>query len=440
MFNKELNEFDLSYLTTFLGNTDYREGQQLEYKSKVETTDSSKKEFSKDVSAIANAAGGYLFIGIEADKDGIPQKLCGVSPSMNNTGIEDWIVSVINSNTYEILKYQTKIIELEEQGKIVLVLHIPESHKKPHMVTTERKNQYFIRHHAIVDVANHNEIKEMFEFTAKNRDEFESLMNRRNLNDVFKTDFAVNDNSVNLIQSYGFDPMRHERSWLLCSCIPRYLKEDSFDVLAKDYTDFLNNHWKGFEPAPHVYLTNPQGWYNKIVLMDGILSYDTNNEGVISYFEIKNDGFIESGLSSEVTYFDEKNQNRVFRLSSIIGYSHVLLNFILSFYNYIPYLDEFIFQISITNTRGSLLGNLGYDSTNHLYKEPYELLNNRPPMCRQSNIRAFIKLNATELNDNGIKSAVQYLSTRIARAFRHEKALCFDEYNVFRPYGLNSFR
>jgi hypothetical protein len=77
MFTKEFDEISLADLQSLV-DEGIPEGRQLEFKRDFYgTNDESRREFAADVSAMANAFGGYLLIGID-EKNGVASNICGV--------------------------------------------------------------------------------------------------------------------------------------------------------------------------------------------------------------------------------------------------------------------------------------------------------------------------------------------------------------------------
>ena len=80
-------------------NDQTRENQRLEYKAQMYSQQHSDRiEMLKDITAMANAEGGYLIIGIEEDKEGIPVKLLGAE---NGEVLKDNILRSCNSSIEE---------------------------------------------------------------------------------------------------------------------------------------------------------------------------------------------------------------------------------------------------------------------------------------------------------------------------------------------------
>lgn len=116
-----------------------REGVQesltLDYKASAALSRDERKktELSKDVSALANSAGGTLLYGV-VEQNHFPTR---VDEGHDPTEIsKEWLEQIINS------KIQRRIdgirinpIQLPETGRVIYAVHIPQSLRAPHMAS-----------------------------------------------------------------------------------------------------------------------------------------------------------------------------------------------------------------------------------------------------------------------------------------------------------------
>jgi len=111
-----------------------RETQELEFKSEISTDN---KEISKDISSFANTSGGYLIYGIKEES----------SVAIDSEGIsldkqEERINSVIETTIKPFLRVNIIIINSKDKnGQSIpnqgfIIIYIPISPLRPHMVTT----------------------------------------------------------------------------------------------------------------------------------------------------------------------------------------------------------------------------------------------------------------------------------------------------------------
>lgn len=113
-----------------------QESLTLEYK-RCESLDkrnpNRRKELSKDVSAIANSAGGTIIYGV-VETNHIPTRIDGGYDPTNVT--REWLEQVINSSIQRRIDgIRIKQIELRKSnpGRVIYIVSIPQSKHAPHM-------------------------------------------------------------------------------------------------------------------------------------------------------------------------------------------------------------------------------------------------------------------------------------------------------------------
>ena len=144
----EIERLDENSLKAFLQKK-YRENRFLDYKLKYDkkSPDESKEEFLADVTGFANYYGGNIIIGVEElEEEGTssqPGELIGIEDgdkwseahrNLCDTSIDPPIPGLV-----------IKEISLEN-GKWAIVVYIPPSLRRPHMVTFRGRNRFYIRH------------------------------------------------------------------------------------------------------------------------------------------------------------------------------------------------------------------------------------------------------------------------------------------------------
>ncbi|MGD0578765.1 MAG: ATP-binding protein [Bryobacteraceae bacterium] len=117
-----------------------KESLALEYKRSdaLAKTENNKKEISKDVSAMANSAGGTIIYGIDEQKksNGQIQLDGGVAPQEIST---EWLEQVIDSNVHRrIANLRVHSVKMGSTGKCVYVVWIPQSNWAPHIAADHR--------------------------------------------------------------------------------------------------------------------------------------------------------------------------------------------------------------------------------------------------------------------------------------------------------------
>jgi hypothetical protein len=114
------------------------ETNQREYKAAgaLDGSQGKKAEISKDVSAMANAAGGTIIYGIAEDSQGIPSHIDGVDPTAFSV---EWLDSVIRSNIQPPINgLLIEKVPLAD-GKVAYVVEVPQATSRaPHMAKDNR--------------------------------------------------------------------------------------------------------------------------------------------------------------------------------------------------------------------------------------------------------------------------------------------------------------
>lgn len=142
----EVISMDEKRLLLFLSR-ELQEGRFLDYKREYAKPASyeGKKEFLKDVTGMANAAGGSLIVGVDErpNAEGFPGTLIGVE---DGEGISQLWENITKSCVEpRIPGIVTKGIPLPD-GRSAIVVHIPASLRKPHQMVLEKHRGFYIRH------------------------------------------------------------------------------------------------------------------------------------------------------------------------------------------------------------------------------------------------------------------------------------------------------
>ena len=235
------------------------------------------KELSKDISAFANTSGGFLIIGVDKHYN-----IVGIEKKIQNKDIDEWINQILSSNIEpQIFYFDPKVIEIPESEKVIVVIHIPESTKKPHIVT--EWNTYHIRINDSSKSANHNQIRDMFEFSKNRTDEFNAFLKKRNLVDEDSPVFGQNKNSIKLFSEIP-EKTGLPKPLVLFSLIPKYPNEEKIKLSVADFKTWLERNSKGYNPYPSKSLFYVG--YDYDLKLDGIVLKQTRNKELTSYFEI----------------------------------------------------------------------------------------------------------------------------------------------------------
>ncbi|MDZ7657782.1 ATP-binding protein [Fodinibius sp.] len=131
-------EYNYQYIKNLIAHKE-EESLKLEFKNTEALKN--KKEMAKDVSAMANSAGGIIVYGINE----VDHKADNLSTIDGNKYNKEWFENVLVSNIHRPIK-DLKIHPIRLEGKIsksIYVIEIPESEDTPHMASN---NRYYRRH------------------------------------------------------------------------------------------------------------------------------------------------------------------------------------------------------------------------------------------------------------------------------------------------------
>lgn len=99
-------------------------------------------ETAKDVSAMANTAGGVLIYGIDEDENGFPNVL---SPILLE-GQRERIEAIIRSSIEEVPVFKVSTIQTQaDNSKGYLIVFVPPSERAPHMVVVKGERRFYGR-------------------------------------------------------------------------------------------------------------------------------------------------------------------------------------------------------------------------------------------------------------------------------------------------------
>ena len=138
------------------------ENISLDYKAAeaLQNTDGKKKEIAKDVSAMANAAGGVIIYGIkefdEKEKSHLPER---ITPITRTSFTKEQLEQIINSNiSPKIQGIIIHSISLENPDEVIYVVEIPQS-STAHQNT--RDKIYYKRHNFLSEAMLDYEIRDI---------------------------------------------------------------------------------------------------------------------------------------------------------------------------------------------------------------------------------------------------------------------------------------
>lgn len=142
---------------------------QLEFKQTLPgNSDDGKKEFLKDVTAMANSSGGDIIYGIREDRsnpddEGKAVELVGLGASgIGADAAKLWMTELLNSSVEErVLGIAIRDVPLSAGG-YALVVRVPKSWNSPHVVRHKNHWRFYARNSAGVYAMNVTELRAAF--------------------------------------------------------------------------------------------------------------------------------------------------------------------------------------------------------------------------------------------------------------------------------------
>lgn len=121
-----------------------RERQTLEFKrDSYARNDDGTREMLRDISAMANAYGGDILLGVKTVGDGVASGLLGVpNGELEAQRITSSCLNNIEERIGGLIVWPVPI----SNGNHVIVIRMPQSLRAPHMVTFKGLNQFWVRH------------------------------------------------------------------------------------------------------------------------------------------------------------------------------------------------------------------------------------------------------------------------------------------------------
>lgn len=450
MFNKPLPQIEEKDIQALV-ETQQKESVILEFKEDISGSEKEKREISKDISAMANTEGGFIIFGIKEDA-GKASAIIGINKTIGRQPIEEWVENVLITNIRPRPIVKPKIIPLfSTEEKIVLILQIPQSSRRPHMVTSDGKNAYYKRHNYQASYADEHEVRAMFLESKTSIDNMKDFLVGRNLSDPRKKNFAINPLSKEISETLplfgrGVPSNYKNRPFVLFASCPRYL-EERVDIAANDFNDWLNTKNQVELFGLNIDFLD----HNKEVTADSTRSisqhYPDKDGKRLSrrYVEIHRNGYVENGFADEIIWWikkEGKDHGLFLHLAHFTASFWQFLRFIKDFYTKIGYADEVSIIIALSDIKGITLHGFGNKNSKEKWLNPYDFMwgFDHIPTAKQENFRFEKTIIISELGENEIEAMVKEVSIRISNAFGEKISKCFDETGVFDKNQLRGFR
>ena len=243
-------------------------------------TDKDKKEFLKDVSALANTFGGHLLIGIAEDQ-GAAAELVPMEKAAADAEI-GMLEQILRSGV-EPRMIGCRMKAAEAAGGYIIVIYVPKSVTPPHRVILKHSNRFFARNSTGVYEPTVSELKALFDQQRSSEEQCMSFVQQRRL----------------LVEAGdGVYP----------------LDADAFAIIhAIPVPDFVSNRRHDLTTIKNCELSPIESSsYGQRVNLEGVVWGSSMDNGWNSYTQVFRNGAIEAVTTS----FFNKNQEYGFLFSS----------------------------------------------------------------------------------------------------------------------------
>jgi hypothetical protein len=240
------NDFEQLVQTDLLDLVEVRRVREyvcLDYKQETYPHNhSGKVDLLTDITAMANSRGGYLIIGVKEDDnapDGTPESLLGIE---NGDEEASFIQSICISCIDEPISF-LKIRDIRlDNGRDCIIIKIPDSPRKPHMVSHEKHRSFHVRHGRSNTTIGMQEVRNMVLSMTAYQSQLTSFLRER-----------INANHL----------LAESKPFLLVMATPIYVDTDKLNPLNNIICDLLEKvpgrpdpHYDGIlsgKPKPRIY-------------------------------------------------------------------------------------------------------------------------------------------------------------------------------------------
>ncbi len=258
-----------------------REDKRIEFKVVLPSnSDKDKKEFLADVSSFANASGGDLIFGIEA-QNGIPSKLVGLPPLSLDGDIlrlENILRDGLDPRIPNVKFWPIKLM-----SGMALVIRVPRSWMPPHRVKYGGSSRFYARNSAGKYELEVSEMRPLFALTTSAVEQIRNFRVER-LSKITSGELSV--------------PLKGQHRLVL-----HVIPFNAFDPLSRFDLSMLKPETDRLRPL-HV----SERWIGPRHNFDGLLSFAQYDKSCYSYLQLFRNGSVEMVNTSLLIRNERENR------------------------------------------------------------------------------------------------------------------------------------
>jgi Putative DNA-binding domain len=153
------------------------ESRTLDYKASLGRDDNAKKEFLKDVVAMANDAGGDLVFGVKEDGNGVAVSVCRLEGEDEDAAIRRLRQLLTDAVEPSLVGVQIHPVALREG--FAIVVRVPMSYLGPHSFTLSGRRRFSIRNERNSNDMTYDQIRTAFQRTSSLVDQAREFVRKR---------------------------------------------------------------------------------------------------------------------------------------------------------------------------------------------------------------------------------------------------------------------
>lgn len=421
---RPLEEQTLEDLLDFLRQK-VGENLTLDYKREISPDkDKDKAELCKDVSALANAAGGMIVYGVAEEK---PERTPALPPHgaprySGRQPIEEWAAQTLASGVQPPMDFEVQPYELPDSQdgdgtaeRCVMVVRVGPSLNAPHMVTSRADNRYYGRFYRRGNyesrIAQEYEVREMLERARRLYEGVEGEIARRGYGDPGSPEFAANGYSTRLVTKFSHATETNElAARRVCVLLlpvgappgrlPRQDRREWVSWLNTNQLRYLPDTASRFLPGPRI-----QPTLGGIACLEDLWKSDGAggpmlNKGLEEYLLVGFDGAVELGLSSVAVQRQEWGMSFAFFGKRILVRTWQAINFATDVRRRLGLTSSYLLVLSAKNTAGGILA--GFDQAWSSQDPSVAAFAYRDaPRCLETNLQIRRELDGEDLEEVG---------------------------------------